>query len=402
MTKKLYYDPKCTSCEATVLASRAMEDGYDILLDATVIYPEGGGQLSDTGRIGKAVVSHAREENGEIWHRADRPLPVGAVVRAEFDLEPRLDHTQQHTGEHILSGLAKTLFGAVNVGFHMAEDYATIDLDLPLDEEQLHLLETEANRAVQRNVPTQTRIVNEAELAEIPLRKRAKGLSGEDIRIVWCGGVDSCTCCGTHCAESGEVGLIRITAHMNYKGGTRLWFACGMRAVREAQENARLVEKLARRFSTKPESVLEAVTKQGDELSALKRTLRMRTDALLTARAAELLQAAETVQGIKLIVHTEDGLSAQELKTFAEKLCAAEPTVAVLFSHAGETVYYQLWRTAGVSLSMRDVCAALNALTGGKGGGRDDAAQGSAKAQPGFAELAAQFEGYLKQRVKGL
>lgn len=401
MTKKLYYDPERTACEAAVLACEAVGDGYDILLDATVIYPEGGGQLSDTGHIGEARVSHAREADGKIWHLADRPLPVGAAVRVAFDPEPRLDHTQQHTGEHILSGLAKTLFGASNVGFHMAEDYATIDLDLPLDEAQLARLETEANRAVQRDVPTVTRIVNESELDEIPLRKRAKGLAGEEIRIVWCGGVDSCTCCGTHCARSGAVGMIRITAHMNYKGGTRLWFACGMRAVADAQENACLADKLARRFSTKPENVLEAVTKQGDELAALKRTLRMRTDALLAYRAAELLQAAETVRGVKCIVHAEDGLSAQELKQLAEKLCAQQQAIAVLFSRIGETVYYQLWRAAGVSLSMREVCAALNAITGGKGGGRDDAAQGSAKAQPGFAELLAQFEGYLKQRMKG-
>lgn len=401
MTKKLYYDPECTACEATVLACEAVGDGYDILLDATVIYPEGGGQLSDTGHIGEARISHAREADGEIWHLADRPLPVGAAVRVTFDLEPRLDHTQQHTGEHILSGLAKTLFGASNVGFHMAEDYATIDLDLPLSEAQLNRLETEANRAVQRDVPTVTRIVNESELDEIPLRKRAKGLAGEEIRIVWCGGVDSCTCCGTHCARSGAVGMIRITAHMNYKGGTRLWFACGMRAVADAQENARLADKLARRFSTKPEGVLDAVTKQGDELVALKRMLRMRTDALLAYRAAELLQAAETVRGVKCIVYAENGLSAQELKQLAEKLCAQQQAVAVLFSRIGETVYYQLWRAAGVSLSMRELCAALNAITGGKGGGRDDAAQGSAKAQPGFAELIAQFERYLKQRMKG-
>lgn len=401
MTKKLYYDPERTACEATVLACEAVGDGYDILLDATVIYPEGGGQLSDTGHIGEARISHAREADGEIWHLADRPLPVGAAVRVTFDLEPRLDHTQQHTGEHILSGLAKTLFGASNVGFHMAEDYATIDLDLPLSEAQLNRLETEANRAVQRDVPTVTRIVNESELDEIPLRKRAKGLAGEEIRIVWCGGVDSCTCCGTHCARSGAVGMIRITAHMNYKGGTRLWFACGMRAVADAQENARLADKLARRFSTKPEGVLDAVTKQGDELVALKRMLRMRTDALLAYRAAELLQAAETVRGVKCIVYAENGLSAQELKQLAEKLCAQQQAVAVLFSRIGETVYYQLWRAAGVSLSMRELCAALNAITGGKGGGRDDAAQGSAKAQPGFAELIAQFERYLKQRMKG-
>ena len=401
MTKKLYYDGACTSCTATVLECKQAESGYDILLDATVIYPEGGGQLSDTGCIGDAIVSHAREEGGQIWHRADRPLSQGSVAQVAFDPEPRLDHTQQHTGEHILSGIANIMFGAVNVGFHMAEDYVTIDLDLPLTEEQLQALELEANRAVQRNVPTETRIVTDAELEDIPLRKRAKGLTGDDIRVVWCGGVDSCTCCGTHCTTSGEVGAIKITAHMNYKGGTRIWFACGMRAVAAAQQNAAIVDKLARRFSTKPENVLDAVIKQGDELAALKREHRLRTDALLAYRAETLLGQAETINGTKLIVHREDGLSMQELKSLGEKVCAGEHVTAVLFSQVGENVYYQLCCSPGVKLSMRDVCAALNALTGGKGGGRDDAAQGSAKANAGLDDMVAQFAGYVKQRMKG-
>lgn len=401
MTKKLYYDPNITSCEAEVLAVRPVKEGFEILLDRTVIYPEGGGQLSDTGRIGSAIISHAREEEERIWHMADREVPVGEKVQVFFDPLPRLDHTQQHTGEHILSGLAKTMFGAANVGFHMAEDYATIDLDKPLGESELAELEAKANAAVQANIPTKTQIVNDRELESIEIRKRAKGLAGDNIRIVWCGGVDSCTCCGTHCAMSGEVGFIKITAHMNYKGGTRLWFACGMRAVQYAQETAALAEKLARRFSTKQENVLEAVVKQGDELAALKRELRLRTDALLSYRAQDLLSKAESVNGTKLVVTLEEGFAMQELKVLAEKVCTGEKAVAVILSAVGETVYYQLWRSAGVTLSMRDVSAALNAILGGKGGGRDDAAQGSAKAQEGLKDTLLQFENYMKQRMKG-
>jgi len=401
MTKKLYYDPKLKTCSAAVLDVREAKGGYEILLDQTVIYPEGGGQLSDTGHIGTARVSYAREEKNQIWHLADRPLTPGERADVSFDTVSRLDHTQQHTGEHILSGLAKTLFDAVNVGFHMAEDYVTIDLDKPLDETQIMQLEAEANRAVQANVPTVIRIVNDRELDSIEIRKRAKGLSGEDIRIVWCGGVDSCTCCGTHCETSGEVGFIKITAHMNYKGGTRLWFACGMRAVKYAWETAALADKLARRYSTKQENVLEAVVKQGDELAALKRELRLRTDALLSYRAADLLAKAENIGETKLVVSTEEGFSMQEIKLLAEKICTAEKTVTVILSEVGETVYYQLWRSAGVTLSMRDVSAALNAILGGKGGGRDDAAQGSAKAQEGLKETLQQFEAYMKQRMKG-
>jgi len=132
MTKKLYYDPKLKTCSAAVLDVREAKGGYEILLDQTVIYPEGGGQLSDTGHIGTARVSYAREEKNQIWHLADRPLTPGERADVSFDTVSRLDHTQQHTGEHILSGLAKTLFDAVPVGFDMAEDYVPIDLAKPI------------------------------------------------------------------------------------------------------------------------------------------------------------------------------------------------------------------------------------------------------------------------------
>lgn len=163
-----------------------------------------------------------------------------------------------------------------------------------------------------------------------------------------------------------------------------LWHA----AVADAQKNALLADKLARRFSTKPENVLAAVVKQGDDLAAAKRELRMRTEALLAYRAAGLMQSAEPVCGTKLVVHAEDGLNAQELKSFAEKLCGEERVVAVLFSHVGDTVYYQLSRAAGVPFSMREACAALNAMTGGKRRGTGRCGTGQRKGTNGLCGTA--------------
>ena len=183
MTKRAYYENGALECEATVLGCRAVENGFEILTDVTSIFPESGGQLSDTGFIGNSRVTHAREEGSEVWHLCDKAVEAGAKVKIVADAGPRLDHTQQHSGEHILSGMASKLFGAKNVGFHMAEDYATIDLDTQLTHEQIKELQREANRAVQRNVPVTYETVQGEELEHIALRKQAKGLKG-DIRRV--------------------------------------------------------------------------------------------------------------------------------------------------------------------------------------------------------------------------
>ncbi len=406
MTKKLYYENNSITCRATVLVCVAAEGGeYDVLLDQTAIYPEGGGQPSDTGTIGSARVSHAREEKGDIWHRCDKPVAAGALVDVRADEARRMDHTQQHTGEHLFSGVAAKLFGAKNVGFHIAADVSTLDLDKPLTQEQVAQLELAVNETVQRNEPTVIRMVSAEELHNLELRKKADGLEGE-IRIVYAGGVDSCTCCGTHCIRAGEAGPFKVLSSIHYKGGVRVTFLCGMRAVRSMMEDARRVAAIARRFSTKPESAVEAVIRQGDELASLKRELKERTEKLLSLRAAELLaacgagEAGATPTDVKLVLAREDGLDMTELASLAEKLCQSGRVVAVVFSKKREQLYYRLNRSAGVGLSMKEVCLAVNGLTGGKGGGRDDSAQGSAPVKPGWEETREQLERYLKSRLR--
>lgn len=404
MTKRAYYDNGALTCQAVVLDCVAVEGGYEILTDATSIFPESGGQLSDTGRIGEAVISHAREEGELVWHMADRPLEKGAAVTVMADPEPRMDHTCQHSGEHILSGLASKLFGAVNVGFHMAEDYATIDLDTPLTHEQIQQLQREANRAVQRNVPVTSVVVQGAELESIHLRKQARGLSG-DIRIVYIddGQVDSCTCCGTHVAMSGQVGYIKITSHMKYKGGTRMWFACGMRAVEDSLKNQDIVDTLAVRFSAKTEDVVAAVIRQGEELNAAKHILRERTQQLQGYVAEELLECAESISGTRLVVSLMENIQMNELKTLAERLSAQPDVMAVLFAHNGDSLAYQIARGKKVSHSARELIQAINAAAGGKGGGRDEFAQGSAPvgAATDIKGMIEQIKSYCRAVLKG-
>ena len=327
MTKRLYYpreEQDTLSCTARVLECREDQDGYEICLDATVIFPEGGGQLSDQGQLCHietgavmAEVTHAREEGDLVFHRTDRPIQPGTQVLVKAREDLRQDHSAQHSGEHVLSGLAYTLFGAKNVGFHMAADYVTLDLDIFLDEEKLHALELAANQAVQRNLPTRVQVVDGADLAGMTLRKKAAGLTGP-VRIVYVAGVDSCTCCGTHVAYAGEIGYIHLDSAAKYKGGTRLWFSCGMRGVERAWQEKTELDKLARRFSTKSEDVVEAVARQGDELSSCKRELKQRTGELLTYRAGELLAKGEAIGGVRLAAALLEGLDMGDKKQRAQ------------------------------------------------------------------------------------
>lgn len=401
MTKKLYYENTwLDNCEAEVLECKKSETGgYEILLDRTVIFPEGGGQPSDTGKIDSLVVSSAFEEGEEIWNCTDAPIEKGKTVKVTLDIDRRRDHSQQHSGEHIISGLANSIFKAKNVGFHMAETYSTLDLDLPLSDDDMKTLELEANIAVQKNMPVSYRFVQAEELSEITLRKQASGLSGE-IRIVYVGDADSCTCCGTHCLSTGEIGYIRFVNWQNYKGGVRLWFLCGMRAIQAANVQRDILSALAKRFSAKQEDIIPAIEKQGNDLAAMKHEMKNRTDALLTYRATEAMQNAESVSGIKILINKIDGFSMPDLKIYADKLLALDRCIAVLFAENQDNLQYQLAASKGIKLSMRELCAVVNAATGGKGGGKDDFAQGSAKPQNSFDETIMQIKGYMRAKLK--
>ena len=345
MTVKRYHEMGVTSCTATVLDCKALNDGnFDILLDETAIYPEGGGQLSDTGYIGSARVLHARDDGGYVWHTCDRAVAIGSKVDVKADRDVRLDHTQQHTGEHMLSGIAHTLFGCTNVGFHMAEDIVTVDFDKQLTQEQIDELELRVNEAIQRNEPTVIRTVTPEEYETIDIRKKAKGLKGE-ITIVYAGGVDSCTCCGTHCERAGEVGLLKIQSHTNYKGGTRIYFNCGMRAVILMQQDNARMDTIARRFSTSADRAVDAVIKQGDELADIKKELKRRTDALFAYRADELYAASDITKGVHAIVHIEQGIDMNELGMLGERICANKNAVAVLFTKKPGQLSYRVMRS---------------------------------------------------------
>lgn len=379
------------SCEAEVESCSEKDGKYLVKLDRTVIFPAGGGQPSDEGAIGEAKVFEALEDGGDVIHVTDRPLAVGSRQTVVFSVPRRLDHSEQHTGEHILSGTAHRLFNAKNVGFHMAEDYCTLDLDVYLDADALALLESEANAAVRKNAPVECEIMDRAKFDSITIRKKSD-VKADEIRVVFIGGgeIDSCTCCGTHCASTGEVGYIRIADSQKYKGGTRIWFSCGGRAVSEANALSRELNDIARSYSTSRGELPAALKKQSEELSGVKRELKARTHALCRAIA----EASSDETPVVIM----DGFGANDVKTLADSFIETNARIALVFGRSGGTVFYRASRKSGETLPMNDLSAAVNALLNGRGGGNADYAQGYCAPAVNDETLAV-LRDYIKKRI---
>lgn len=399
MTKHLYdLDSHLTQHSAVVIACSPAEQGFDVVLDQTALFPEGGGQPSDTGTIGEAVVLHVREEGGEIFHRVDRALPVGREVPVRLDWARRFDLMQQHTGEHLLSFSFFHLFSAANVGFHLALDYATIDFDKPLSHEQVLEAERLSNTFVWRNLPVSvTFYESDAEVQALPLRKRAEGLQ-PPIRIVSIQDADLCTCCAPHCAQTGEIGLVFVSDAISYKGGTRITFLCGARALARTRAVYDDMDTLARRFSTARENAVGAVQKLSEDYGALKKRERELVRSLNGYLSQELAASAVPAGRYRLIVRLVSEVDAGRLKDLAQ-VSAGPKTLVLLLSLLEDRLAYVLASGEGFELDVSELMPAVNAATGGKGGGRGTLAQGMAPSSGGAAETAEQLKHYFIRRL---
>ena len=402
MTKRLYdQDSHRTEAEFRVVSCVAAGDGFDVVLDQTVFFPEGGGQPSDTGTLGEAFVSHVREEDGEIYHSVDRALAVGAVVAGRIDWARRFDFMQQHTGEHLLSFSFYELFSASNVGFHLALDYATIDFDKPVSHEQIVEAEQLANRFVWKNLPVSaTFYESEADVAALPLRKHTEGLK-PPIRIVGIEGADLCTCCAPHCTKTGEIGSIFVADASSYKGGTRITFFCGERALKLHRAQHDDLDVIARRFSCQREGAVSAVKKLSDDYGALKKSERELAKSLNGYLSAEYLASAAKAGKYRVVAQLVSGVDVSRLKDLAQA-ASAEKTIALLINASDDRLSYVLSTGAGFPLDVSELMPAINAGLGGKGGGRGTLAQGTSSAITGTAETLEQLKNYLIKRLSDL
>lgn len=370
-TEKLYYiDSHLFDFEARVLDCRPAETGWAVILDRTAFFPEGGGQPADTGLIGTAPVTDVQERGGEILHFCGQALPVGAHLPCRVEREQRLGRMQNHSGEHIVSGLAHRLFGCENVGFHMGEDCMTIDFDREITWQQLMEIETLANRAVRDNLPVQCSFPEEEALRTLEYRSK-KELTGE-VRIVEIPGIDRCACCAPHVASTGEIGMIKILDAERHRGGVRLSLCCGMPALEDYRMKQENIAAISQALSAKRHETAGAVARLLSEQQRSKERV-----AALSMELARLKAAAcpATEGNLCLFDDVLDEVALRELVNLLMDKCGG---IAAAFSGSDEAGYRYIMGSRRVDL--RRCAKEINRRIDGRGGGKAQMIQGSAAA----------------------
>ena len=359
-TRKLYYED-CHIREFTAQVTGCREENgkFLVTLDATAFYPEGGGQACDIGVLGDAQVLDVQEIDGEIVHFCHKALAVGETVSGVIDWQRRFDLMQQHTGEHMVSGIVHKKFGYHNVGFHMGSDVVTIDFDGEISPEALQEIEQAANRAVWENLPVSCTVPSQEELPHIFYRtKRALPWP---VRIVAVPGVDSCACCGVHTKTTGQVGLVKLLSCVKFHQGVRIEMACGQRAYNYVNQIVEQNRKISRLLSAKMPETAQAVEAQLKTLQEEK--FRATT---LERRLYETI--AEGYRGVKRPVHFEETGNVRDLAERIEKVCGS----AIVCAGNDEAGYTVCVLGEGACDIGKEAAKALN----GRGGGRGNAFQG--------------------------
>ena len=369
-TKKLFYvNSHLSRFSARVLSCTAGNKGYEVILDATAFYPEGGGQAADTGILGGVRVLDTRERENVIVHLCDGALAVGETVEGIIDWQPRFDRMQQHSGEHIVSGLIHSRYGYHNTGFHMGSEVTTIDFDGVIPAEDLPELEKAANDAVWRNLEVKCWVPSESELPGVTYRtKRALPWP---VRIVEVPGFDTCACCGTHVACTGEIGLVKLFSAIPFRGGTRMEMACGRQAMMLLNEAYDQNRQVSQAFSAKIGETGEAARKMNELLAAQKYRI--------TGLEMRIFRnIAEGYAGKGDVLHFEEGLDNVAVRELADAIAQGCGGTAAVFSGSDEGGYAFCLVTRQGDLRQlgKDMTKALN----GRGGGKPNCQQGRVSA----------------------
>jgi alanyl-tRNA synthetase len=385
MTERLYYqDPYRTAFQAGVVESLLWDDQPAIVLDCTAFYPTGGGQPHDVGTLGRPGSSDAvtvvdvveREEDGAVVHILAGPLQA-AQVEGQVDWGRRFDLMQQHTGQHILSAAFIEHLQANTVGFHLSDEYATIDLDrAPLSAQELADVEALVNALLFEDRPVAARFVRDEEVAALPLRKPLAHQG--PVRVVEIPGYDCSACGGTHVRATGEIGLIKIVRSERRGAETRVEFLCGRRALADYAAKNALVLDLAREFTVGHWELADLVRRLADELKEARRELRRTRDALLDAEAVALWHEGVALAGMRVVKAHLAGRSADDLKHLAQRLAARPGTVALLGAggSAQEKGFFTFARSDDLDLHMGTLVRLACEAIAGRGGGRPEFAQG--------------------------
>ena len=379
-TQKLYYqDPYLREFPATVLSCESAGEAWKVVLDQTAFYPEGGGQPADHGVLktagGEIPVTGVHEKNGAVVHTCAAPAEPGTVVTGVLDWARRFDHMQQHSGEHILSGILCRLYDCDNVGFHLGAEAVTIDYNADITWEQALEAERLANEAIWADRETEIFYPSPQELAALDYRSK-KELTGQ-VRIVEFPEADRCACCGTHVERAGQAGLVKVLSCQKFREGIRMEILCGARALRYLSGTYDQARTVGRRLSVKPLEIQGAVERLEEELSAAKERMADLEQTAFAALAAEQAGRGD-------VVLFQSPMRPDSLRRLADAVGKSCGGLAAVFSGEGARWSYALVRGDGGDIA--PLVKELNETLHGRGGGRNGFAQGSVQAGRGEIE----------------
>lgn len=398
MTKRLFDTlPNETTFTASVVKSGREADRFFAVLDQTLFYPTSGGQPHDTGLINGIEVTDVAEKEGEILHYLTEKIEEGLEVTGSIDWARRNDHKQQHSGQHILSQVFYQTLKADTIGFHLGRQDVTIDLNVPVPSvDHLHEVEALANDIVRKNFGIKTSLHTPETVYAVPLRKPP--VNQTEIRIVEVAGFDYSACCGTHVSQTGEIGLIKIIKAEKYKGGCRITFLCGQRALADYQKRLEILKRLSERLSVPDAELADQVTQLQEKNKAALKQIKALQEELMSYQAQDLVFKAEVYGETKFVAHTETNGNPKSLQQLVRTVIAS-PKICMMVVLEGETWQVVLGRSQDVNLDVRpfvqQLCDGLN----GRGGGSPSLAQASGPSNP---ELSNQVQLVKQALIKAL
>lgn len=360
MTNQIYYKNSSeTTFEAKVLECSLVKEGYKVLLEQTAFFPGGGGQPHDEGTLNGLKVLKVLEEEDNIYHIVQEPLEVGQTIKGIVDHIRRRDFMQQHSGEHIVSGIVSELYGYNNVGFSLGEDKMTADFDGILTDEQVAKIEELANEAIYKNIPICGQAYTQEEIKEITYRSK-KEIEGM-IRLVSIEGYDCCACCGVHVEYTGQIGMIKILSADKHRGGTRLTILCGDRALRDYQMKHKYIDTLISHLSLKPYEVVSGVERVIEERNQLKEQVgRLRTQVFR--------EKIRNIDKNKPLCLLESEVTPFDLRMFVNVWMEESSVPCLLLVLDDSTYKYAL---GGSKDQITKIALALHEQFKGKGGGKE-------------------------------
>jgi len=369
-TRKLYYeDAYKTEFTAKVVSANA----GDIVLDRTAFFPEEGGQSADTGVLGGFRVADVKIKDGEIHHLLEdrnASFEAGTEISGRIDWQHRFSNMQQHSGEHIFSGLVHSTYGFDNVGFHLSDNEVTLDFNGVIGPDGIRDIERRANEIIFRNIPSEIRFLSgeEAKTAEY----RSKIDLDDEIRVVTYPGVDSCACCAPHVALTGEIGCLKVVGLQNYKGGIRVSILCGMRAMEVFFHDRDILEKTANYLSNSTDEVYHLVVKARTELAETKAALAEAAKKLVQVRIDQI------PAGDGNAVLFEESLDAGTMRSAVNSLVQKKNGFCGVFAGSDADGYrYVIGKQGG---DARNINNELREKFGARGGGKPEMVQGSVTA----------------------